>query len=204
MRFKPTKMELLRVKRELKLAEKGHKLLKKKQDGLVIEFFKVLREIKCLRSVAGRKLKAAGKSLSYAAAMHGESDIQRIATGISAEVEIEHSSKKFMGVNILNVRDVQIKGGWRPNMDSSPELDVAVLRYREMFAEIVKMAEKQLVLRNLADELKKTKRRVNALEYIIVPRLISIRDIITFKLEESDRENFARLKKIKQRVSDAA
>ena len=204
MNFKPTKMELLRIKRELKLAEKGHKLLKKKQDGLVIEFFKVLREIKNLRNVAGRGLKEAGKSLAFATAILGEADIERVAMGIAGDVNLEHSQKKFMGVNILNVTDVKIKGGWVPHLETSPDLDSAVVKYREMFPQIVKLAEKQLGLRNLADELRKTKRRVNALEYIIVPRLNKIRDIITFKLEEADRENFSRLKKIKQHIANAS
>lgn len=196
--IKPTRMELLLVRKKLKLAAKGHDLLKRKQDVLVMEFFGVLKKIKELRSkIAGNMVKAQN-SLYNAQAIEGELNIERAALGLSSGASIELSSRSIMGVEIPVIKKINVQHEWPGYFGQTVELDNAVKQYRDIFPELIKLMEKQLVLKHLAEETKKTKRRVNSLEYLTIPRLEKTKKIISFKLEELERENFSRLKKIKK------
>ena len=198
--IKPTRMELLLAKKKLKLAEKGHKLLKQKRDVLVLEFFKVLREIKQLRNVISKNLINAQTSLYNAQAVEGEINIERTALGLSSGASIELSSKSIMGVEVPLIKDIKVEHHWHGYFEQTVELDNAIKQYRDMFPDLIRLMEQQLMLKHLAEEIKKTKRRVNSLEYLAIPRLEHTKKIITFKLEELERENFSRLKKIKQNI----
>ena len=199
MNIKPTRMGLLLTKRKLKLASKGHKLLKQKQDVLIMEFFNVLREIKRLRKEVAAKIIFAQKSLSRAQALQGTADIERVFNSLTDDVVITFKQRNIMGVKIPEIDEIKTDYHWYSYLDSNVELDNAVVLYREMFPSLMKLAEKQLALNRIADDIKKTKRKVNALEYIIVPRLEAVKEMISFKLEEQERENFTRLKKIKKK-----
>lgn len=196
--IKPTRMELLLTRKKLKLASKGHKLLKQKSDVLVLEFFKVLKEIKKLRKNISGELINAQDSLYNAQAIEGELNIERAALGLSAGASIELASKSLMGVEMPVVKNVKVNHQWHGYFEQSVELDNAIKKYRDIFPELISLMEKQLMLKHLAEEIKKTKRRVNSLEYLTMPRLEHTKKIITFKLEELERENFSRLKKIKK------
>jgi V/A-type H+/Na+-transporting ATPase subunit D len=200
MAVKATRMGLLSTKRKLKLAKKGHKLLKEKRDALVMEFFSTLKEIKSFRKELGNSLRIAEASLQKAEALQGIPEIERIALG-SGKLEYEFSSKNVMGVKLLEIKNVEIEKGWHGYIDSSPELDNSIMHYREILPTLLKLSAKQLALERLAEEIKKTKRKVNSLEFILIPRLDSTKDFITLKLEEFERENFIRLKKIKDRAA---
>ena len=102
-----------------------------------------------------------------------------------------------MGVKMPEIKDVKVDHGWYGYFESSAELDNAVATYRDLMPNLLKLAEKQLALKKLADEISKTKRKVNSLEYIIIPRFEKLIKAIGFKLEERERESFTRLKKIK-------
>lgn len=195
--IKPTRMELLLAKRKLKLAEKGHKLLKQKQDAIVLEFFNVLKEIKKLRNFISLKMVNAQNSLYNAQAVEGELNIERAALGASG-ASIDISSKSVMGVEAPFVKDIKTEHQWNGYFEHTVELDNATKQYREIFPELIRLAEKQLMLKHLAEEIKKTKRRVNSLEYLTIPKFRGIKKIISFKLGELERENFSRLKKIKK------
>ncbi len=196
--IKPTRMELLLVRKKLKLAEKGYKLLKQKRDVLILEFFQVLKDIKKLRELITEKFVRAQGSLYNAEAIEGELNIERIALGLSSGTSIKMSSRSIMGVEIPVVEEIKTEYQWSGYFGQTLELDYAVKQYRELFPDLIKLAEKQLILKRLAEEIKKTKRRVNSLEYITIPKLGEVKNIITFKLEELERENFIRLKKIKK------
>ena len=199
--IKPTRMELLLTRKKLKLAAKGHDLLKRKQDVLVLEFFNVLKEIKELRhKIAGNMIKAQG-SLYNAQAIEGELNIERAALGLSSGATIELDTKSIMGVEIPVIKKIDVQNEWPGYFGQTIELDNAVKQYRDIFPELIKLMEKQLVLKHIAEETKKTKRRVNSLEYLTIPRLEKTKKIIAFKLEELERENFSRLKKIKKSSS---
>ena len=198
--IKPTRMELLLAKKKLKLAFKGHKLLKQKRDVLVLEFFKVLKEIKEFRGQISGNLISAQTSLYNAQAIEGELNIERIALGISSGATIDIGSRSIMGVEVPVVNDIKVENQWHGYFEQTVELDNAIKQYRDIFPELIKLMEKQLMLKHLAEEIKKTKRRVNSLEYLTMPRLEKVKKVITFKLEELERENFSRLKKIKKAI----
>ncbi len=195
--IKPTRMELLKLRRKLKLAEKGHKLLKQKNDVLIIEFFDILKAIKKIRKDIADKLKKSQTSLINAVAIEGQPNIERISSTLSAGTHLEMSKKSIMGVEFPEIKDIQVKHHEYGYYGQSVELDNAILQYKELLPTLLKLSEKQLVLKYLAEEIKKTKRRVNSLEYLIIPSMESTRKLITFKLEELERESFTRLKKIK-------
>ncbi len=199
--IKPTRMELLLARKKLKLAEKGHKLLKQKRDILVLEFFQVLKEIKEFRKNISSDLINAQNSLYNAQAIEGELNIERTALGLSAGASIELSSRSIMGVAIPVIKNIDVKHQWHGYFEQTLELDNAIKQYREIFPDLIKLMEKQLMLKHLAEEIKKTKRRVNSLEYLTIPRLENIKKLITFKLEELERENFSRLKRIKKTIA---
>lgn len=199
--IKPTRMELLLTKKKLRLAQKGYKLLKEKRDVLVMEFFSVLKEIKELRKNLGEKIVQAEKSLYNAQAIEGEPNIERLILGLSSDVKIEFSKKSIMGVEIPIIKDIKVKPSWHGYFEQTVELDNAIKQYRELFPIFVKLVEKQLILRYLVEEIKKTKRRVNSLEYITIPSLEKVEKLIEFKLEELERENFSRLKMIKKKAT---
>ncbi|RLG70871.1 MAG: V-type ATP synthase subunit D [Candidatus Iainarchaeum archaeon] len=196
--IKATRMELLKTKKKLKLAEHGHKLLKEKRDALIMEFFSTLREIKQLRKQIGNKLLEAENALQRAEALQGIHNIERIALGIAEEPTIEMTTKNVMSVLVPSVKEVKTKVEWFGFFESTSELNYAVKTYRELLPTLVKLCAKQLALQKLAEEIQKTKRKVNSLEYIIIPKIKKTQKSIKFKLEEMERENFTRLKKIKE------
>lgn len=196
--IKPTRMELLVTKKKLKLAKKGHKLLKQKRDVMVLEFFKVLKEIKRLRNEISGNLINAQNFLYNAQAIEGELNIERTALAISKGTKIELSSRTVMGVEIPVIKNIVVEHNWYGYFEQTVDLDNAIKGYRDIFPELIRLMEQQLILKRMAEEIKKTKRRVNSLEYLTMPRLEKTRKIITFKLEELERENFGRLKIIKK------
>lgn len=202
-RIKLTRMELLKLRKRKKLAEKGHKLLKQKRDTLVMEFFSTLKEIRQLRQDFIQKFADAQECMRRAQALQGETDVERLALGTSTGVSLEFGSKNVMGVEVPTIRVISVNPEWFGYYESTVELDDAVAKHRALLPDLLKLVEKQLALRKLAEEIKKVKRRVNSLEYITIPRLEKEEKLITLKLDELERENFSRLKKIKARAGDA-
>lgn len=198
----PTRMELLRLSRRTKLAEKGHDLLREKRDALIAEFLDVVGEVRGARKEMEAKLKEAFDFFIVAQALSGVEQVRQLSLMTSREIELEFSSRSIMGVHvpILELenglaRKVTERGyGF---MDSSAAVDRSARSFEEALEKIIKLAELEEAVRNLAGEVEKTKRRVNALEYVMIPRLKATRKYIRMRLEEMERENFTRLKKIK-------
>jgi len=197
---KPTRMELLNTKKKLKLAEKGYKLLKEKRDALMLEFFATLKEIKRLRAQVAAHILEAQQSLFFAQGLMGVASIERLVRGLSKQSSVTFDVKSIMGVKVPKVSSVQASDEWFSATDSSAELDTAVQKYRTLFPALIELAEKQLTLQRLAKEVQKTKRKVNSLEYLLIPALHQTKKEIAFKLEERAREDFTRLKKIKEKL----
>ncbi|MBU0628237.1 MAG: V-type ATP synthase subunit D [Nanoarchaeota archaeon] len=191
-------MGLLLARRKLKIAVKGHSLLKQKRDVLVLEFFKILREIKKLRGEISNGLVDAQKSLYNAQAIEGEVNIERTAFGLSSGASVELGFRSIMGLEVPLIKEIKTDNQWYGYFGQTVELDNATKQYRDIFPSLVRLMEKQLVLKHMAEEIKKTKRRVNSLEYLTIPRLERTQKNIAFKLEEIERDNFSRLKKIKK------
>ena len=202
--LKATRMNLLITKRKLKLARRGHKLLKEKRDALVVEFFAVLKDVKELRQELGDNMLRAQEKFERAQAIQGSIDIERLALGAGPGAEIQLLQKNLMGIEIPSVGEIKSEQHWHGYFESTVELDEAIALYRELLPVFLKLVLRQLALNRLAEEIKKTKRKVNSLEYLIVPRLEYAKDFIAFKLEEFERENFIRLKMIKEKATREA
>jgi len=198
----PTRMELLWLRRRERLAEKGHDLLREKRDALIAEFLDMVSEVRGARKEAEDKLKEAFDYLIIAQAGLGVEEVRQLSLMTPQEISLDFSSRSIMGVSvpILELqkeltRNVTDRGyGF---MDSSAAVDKCARSFEEALEKLIKLAELEEAVRKLAGEVEKTKRRVNALEYVMIPRLKATRKYIQMRLEEMERENFTRLKKIK-------
>ncbi|MCK4589738.1 MAG: V-type ATP synthase subunit D [Nanoarchaeota archaeon] len=197
---KTTMMELLRLKKKFKLAEKGHKLLKEKRDALISEFFKLVDDLKKLRKETEEKLAVAYQSLIYAQALMGYLETKRAADSVASQIKIESSQRNIMGVPVPKFECQFPADEMSYSVSTSLELDQATKNFREALKAIVQLAQVEASAVNLAEDIKKTKRKVNALEKIVMPRIKKDSTYIRMRLEEMERENFSRLKSIKARM----
>jgi len=198
---KPTRMELLKLRRRVKLADKGHRLLKEKRDALISEFMVVIKEYKDARKRVEENLKVAFYNLLMAEVLLGSRDLEQISGITLRDINLDFMTKNIMGVSVPImkvdnlIRRVHERGyGF---LSTNAKLDDAAKNFEESILSIVKLAEIEESVRRIAEEVEKTKRRVNALEYIVIPRLKATIKHIEMRMEEIERESFLRLKKIK-------
>jgi V/A-type H+-transporting ATPase subunit D len=199
----PTRMELLKLKEREKLAVKGYSLLKEKRNALIMEFFNILERVKGSRENVEEKLNEAFEDLTAAQVIMGDLSVNKAALSVKESIEVDIDSRSIMGVVVPVVdsttspeRTVVERGyGF---VDTSVKLDEAAKKFEESIALIIELGEIEKTIILLAGEIESTKRRVNALEHIIIPRLKNTVKYIEMRLEEMERENFVRLKMIKK------
>ena len=200
----PTRMELLKLGRRIKLAEKGHKLLKEKRDALVSEFLDVVQRVHESRDSSNEKLAEAFRDLLMAQAVMGSDAVWQISQVTGQEIKIDVDTMNIMGVKVPMIVTEDVKRSMIDRgygfADTSSKLDDAARNFEVAIGEVIKLAEVQQSVESLASEVIKTKRRVNALEYIVIPRLKATAIHIRMRLAEMERENFTRLKKIKAAI----
>jgi V/A-type H+-transporting ATPase subunit D len=199
--IKPTRMELLKLKKRVKLADRGHELLREKRDALISELMLVIKQYRDARKRVEENLKTAFYNLLMVEVLLGPRDLEQI-TGITLrDVGLEFVTKNIMGVSvpILKIGDVvrRINERGYGFLSTTAKLDDAAKGFEESLLLIVKLAEVEESLRRIALEVEKTRRRVNALEYVVIPRLNATIKYIEMRMEEIEREGFLRLKKIK-------
>lgn len=198
---KPTRMELLKLKRRTKLADKGHSLLKEKRDALIMEFFSILEEVKGVRERANEALSEAFRSIILARATLGTIKVTQASMAVEETSSLETATKSIMGVKVptLELGETErnpLERGYGL-VDTSSKLDEAAERFERVLAVVVQLAEVEKTVMRLAAEIESTKRRVNALENIVIPRLKATVKYIEMRLDEMERENFFKLKRIK-------
>lgn len=198
----PTRMELLKLKDREKLAVKGHSLLKEKRNALIMEFFNILDRVKGSRESVEETLKQAYKDLTEAQIVMGDLAVRKASMSVKESVEIDIDSRSVMGV-VVPVIDSEIHQRTMVErgygfLDTSVKLDEAAKRFEESIKLIIELGEIEKTIMLLAGEIESTKRRVNALEHIIIPKLENTVKYIEMRLEEMERENFVRLKMIKK------
>ncbi len=203
----PTRMELLKLKNKAKLAAKGHKLLKEKRDALIMEFFEIVDRAKGVRQNVEEKLAEAFRSLIIAQATLGTMKVATASMAIKSEIGLDIESRNIMGtkvpvVDLEETRKTLLERGYGL-IDTSAQLDEATLRFEEALSAITELAEIEETVKLLALEIEKTKRRVNALENIVLPRLDATVKYIRMRLDEMERENFFKLKRIKAMMEEA-
>jgi len=200
----PTRMELLKLGRRIVLAEKGHKLLKEKRDALVSEFLDVVHRVHDSQDSTNEKLAEAFKDLLVAQAVMGSDAVWQISQVTGQDIKIDVDAMNIMGVKVPMIVTEDVKRSMIDRgygfADTSSKVDDAARNFEEAIQEVIKLAEVQQSVESLASEVIKTKRRVNALEYIVIPRLKATAIHIRMRLAEMERENFTRLKKIKAAI----
>jgi len=194
-------MELLKLKTKMKLAKKGHDLLKEKRDALIMEFFEIIDEAKDARKKAEDVLYSAYRSLTIAQATLGSLKVAEASLSVKPVTSLEIKSKNIMGIKVpvLNLAMPErtlLERGYSIK-ETSAQVDDAALKFEEALKLLVKLAEVEITIKLLAEEIEKTKRRVNALENILLPRLSTTVKYIKMRLDEMERENFFKLKRIK-------
>jgi V/A-type H+-transporting ATPase subunit D len=196
----PTRSELLKLRHRVSLAQRGHDLLKEKMDALVMEFFEVFRKIKKIREVAIRELMDAYSTLSRCFARMGFMETVQASREAERKVQLEVSTRHIMGVPVpvIEAKEIEstaLKRGYSIHT-TSPTLDEAAKSFENVLRSLIRVAELEASARAMAAELERTRRRVNALEYIVIPDIKSTIRFIAMKLDEGERENFSRLKRI--------
>ena len=199
----PTRMELLRLRRRLVVARRGHKLLKDKLDGLMKEFMQIVKEYKTARLAVDEELPYVLKFFVLAEITSSRLITENALETTRQDLQITQKRRRLMSVIVpqLEVAFGEAAGGYS-FVHTSPELDQAIARLRDFLPKLLHMAELEEIVRRLSREIEKTRRRVNALEHTMIPRMVETIKFITSKLDEIERSNTSRLMKIKaQRMS---
>ncbi len=193
----PTRMELLQIRKRKALAVKGHELLSQKRDALVSSFFEIIKERKRKREEMEKLLEEAFKSIIKAEMTMGEESVSRMAASWQGKAEIEARKKNIMGVVIT---EFELKEMEKPSygmLTTNSYFDDAVHKSMELMKRIVEVANIEGSIQKMGKEIEKTKRRVNALEHIFIPRIKNTITYIERQLEEREREDFFRRKRMK-------
>ncbi len=206
--IQPTRSELLEVTKKIKLTKNGHKILKLKRDGLILEFFKILDQAKDLRVEIAKRYKEAQQRIAIANAVDGAIAVRSAAYALTSHPEIKLRSRNLMGVVVPDIKSSRIVAPLDERgygiIGTSPRIDEATDAYEKLVETIVKAAELETTIKKLLDEIERTKRRVNALEFKVLPELEEIERFIRFRLEEMERDNTFRLKRIKSKTAKAS
>ncbi|MDL2246360.1 V-type ATP synthase subunit D [Methanobrevibacter sp. OttesenSCG-928-K11] len=196
----PTRMELLNLKSRTKLAVKGHSLLKEKRDALIKEFFDILDRVKGVREEAESKLKEANEALIAAQITMGDLAVKKASLSVKESIDVDISSRSIMGVSVpvtkVQMEERSLVDRGYGFTDTSIQLDEAAKKFEESLKLIIELGEIEKTIFLLADEIESTKRRVNALEHIMIPKFQNTVKSIDMRLQEMERENFVRLKMI--------
>ena len=198
----PTRMELTRLKGRLKTAQRGHKLLKDKRDELMKQFMDVVRENRARRKRVEEGLMQAHGSFTVAAALMSPEMLEQSLLYPKQSVELEMTFQNIMSVDVPQYQfktKSEDPGEIYPYgfAATSGELDTAVDALAQVFQDMLKLAQIEKTSQLLAEEIEKTRRRVNALEYVMIPQMQESIKYITMKLEENDRNATIRLMKVK-------
>jgi V/A-type H+-transporting ATPase subunit D len=203
---KPTRTELIAIKRKIALYDRGYKLLKMKRDGLVLEFFNILSKARDIRSKIISDYKKADEKLTIATGVDGETAVYSVAFSRHEDPKVIMGSKNVMGTLVPTTLE---SGTVKRRIDQrgygiigmSVRIDEAADAYEQLVEDIILAAELETTLRKLVEEIEKNKRIVNALEFRILPELKKNEAFIRTRLEEMERENVFRLKRIKTTIA---
>lgn len=201
----PTRMELRRLKTRLKTATRGHKLLKDKSDEMIRQFMLYIRENKRLREEVEGELSQALKEFMLARAVSSDAVIEEAVAMPGVKAELKTSEKNVMSVGVPEFEIVE-----HESADLYPysfagvtsELDNSIATLSTLLGKLLKLAEVEKTCNMLADEIEKNRRRVNALEYVMIPQLEETIKYITMKLDENERSATIRLMKVKSMIEN--
>lgn len=207
MRVNPTRMELTRLKKRLAIAVRGHKLLKDKRDEMIRRFIELVRKNKELREQVEKELTQALGDFLMARAVMSTEVLEEAVMYPTRQVELKVSKQNVMSVDVPKI-DYEEKSqeGLSPYpygfASTSGELDGAIVTLSEILPRMLELAEIEKTCQMLADEIEKTRRRVNALEHIMIPQMEETIKYITMKMDENERASRTRLMKVKDMIEE--
>ena len=208
LKVNPTRMALSELKLRLVTAKRGHKLLKDKQDELMRQFINLIKENKKLRVEVEKELSDSFKSFLLASATMSPLFLESAISFPKAKIVLEMKLKNIMSVNVPEMKFVkeEMEGSIFPYgfVQTSAELDDTVIKLQKVLDNLLSLAEIEKSCQLMADEIEKTRRRVNALEYSTIPNLEETVKDIRMKLDENERATITRLMKVKQMLQKNA
>lgn len=196
-----TRMELLRLRKRLNLARRGHKLLKDKRDELMRQLLEVIIEVKELRFSIEKEFQSILERFVLAKAAMGPYQVEQELLLPVKKISVSISERNIIGVHVP-VYAKEVSGDIIPYgyMNTSGEMDIALNDFDKLIDNLLDLAEKEKAVQLMATEIEETRRRVNVLEYKLIPSIIETIRFITMKLEETERSNTVRLMKVKDIV----
>ncbi len=197
----PTRKNLMQIEDRIELSERGHDTLEQKRDGLIMEFMDILDQAQDVRSDMESHYERAQRKINMARAMEGDVAVRGAAAAIKEHPEITVESKNIMGVVVPQIESTKVRKDLDERgyglLGTSARIDEAAEAYEELLEQVVLAAEVETAMKKMLTEIETTKRRVNALEFTLLPDLYESKDYIESKLEEQEREEIFRMKKIK-------
>ena len=198
-----TRMELQRIRKRLKIAVRGHKLLKDKQDELMRQMLSQINEVKERRMEIESSFQAILQSFVLSQSELGRAQVEEALSLPTKKMSVDVETKTVMSVKMpvfkMAVSGNIISYGY---LNTSGEMDVSLIKFDKLIVTLFTLAEMEKRVQLLADEIDKTRRRVNALEYKLIPNLQDTIKFITMKLAEMERSNLTRLMKVKDIVRE--
>lgn len=208
LRVNPTRMELTRIKRRLVTAKRGHKLLKDKRDEMVRQFIQFIRENHALRQEVEKELAVALGNFALARAVTEPELMEEALLYPARHVEVDMVMRSILSVRVPTLRvleetmeETTLSYGLA---ETSAQLDGAIAALAALLPRLIRLAEVEKTCDLLADEIEKTRRRVNALEYVMIPQLEETIRFISMKLDENERGSLTRLMKVKSMIEERA
>ena len=200
---KPTRKNLMAIDDRIELSERGHDTLEKKRDGLIMEFMDILDQAQDVRANMEDAYDEAQHAINMARAMEGDVAVRGAAAALKEHPEITTESKNIMGVVVPQIESSKVRKSLDERgygvLGTSARIDEAADAYEELLEQIILAAEVETAMKKMLDEIETTKRRVNALEFKLLPELYDNKEYIEQKLEEQEREEIFRMKKIKDK-----
>lgn len=206
IRVNPTRMELNRLKARLKMAERGHKLLKDKRDELMRKFLELIRENRDVRERMEAELSQSFASFLMARAVMSAEAMEEAIMYPKAKMELHVTDQNLMSVHVPKFKSPDALEGQDADAypygfaNTSAELDKSIAMLSDALPRLIRLAELEKAVFLLAEEIDKTRRRVNALEHVLIPQLKDTIKYISMKLDENERGALTRLMKIKDIV----
>jgi V/A-type H+/Na+-transporting ATPase subunit D len=198
---KPTRMELMKKKAQIKLAEQGRDLLREKMDALIQEFFKILSSVSDSRDELEQVSRAADQALMIAAAVDDPVTLKSASFATRRAITVGITGKNIMGVPVPVIEKKRVSKSMMERgygiIATSARIDETAERYEVELDLLIKLAESETAMRRLGAEIQMNRRRVNALEQILIPELKGQAKYIKNAIEEREREDLFRLKKVK-------
>ncbi|QSG01661.1 V-type ATP synthase subunit D [Natranaeroarchaeum sulfidigenes] len=204
---KPTRKNLMAIEDRIELSERGHDTLEKKRDGLIMEFMDILDQAQDVRADMEANYDHAQRTINMARAMEGDVAVRGAAAALHEHPEITTESKNIMGVVVPQIESTRVRKTLDQRgygvLGTSSRIDEVAEAYEELLESIILAAEVETAMKKMLNEIETTKRRVNALEFKLLPDLYDNQEYIEQKLEEQEREEIFRMKKIKEKKEEA-